>query len=142
MADTTRGTTLGKAIDVCIRPDDESAASLGELFADDVSVWSPNLLAVGIDQLAEHLDYREGAFSDVEVEISAVDTFGNKGFMEFRVSGTFSGAFALDADEFVEPNGKRLLIGAAAVAEFEGEKIKALRVYFDDATLIEQMAAA
>jgi predicted ester cyclase len=42
----------------------------------------------------------------------------------------------------VEPHGQRLLLGAAAVADFEGGKIKTLRAYFDDATLLEQMVAA
>ena len=42
----------------------------------------------------------------------------------------------------IEPNGQKLLLGAAAIADFEGGKIKALRAYFDDATLLEQMVAA
>jgi len=33
----------------------------------------------------------------------------------------------------IEPNGKRLLLGAAAVADFKGDKIRAVRAYFDDA---------
>jgi hypothetical protein len=42
----------------------------------------------------------------------------------------------------IEPRGQRLLLGAAAVADFEGGKIKALRAYFDDSVLLEQMLAA
>ena len=45
----------------------------------------------------------------------------------------------IEEDVVVEPNGKRLLLGAAAIADFEAGKIKSLRAYFDDASLLEQM---
>ena len=45
----------------------------------------------------------------------------------------------LDEEVVIDPNGQQLLLGAAAVADFEGDKIKALRAYFDDASLLEQM---
>jgi len=61
---------------------------------------------------------------------------------EFRVTGTFSGPFVIEEAAVIEPNGKRLLLGAAAVADFKGDKIKAVRAYFDDASLLEQMLDA
>jgi hypothetical protein len=142
MTGTNRGAILRRAIETCIHPDDDAIARLGELFSDDATVWSPNLLAVGLDDLAEHLAFRENAFSDVDIQIDALDVFANKGFAEFRVAATFSGPFVIGEGTVVEPNGRRLLLGAAAVAEFEKGKIKALRAYFDDATLLEQMLAA
>jgi hypothetical protein len=48
----------------------------------------------------------------------------------------------INKEAAIEPNGHKLLLGAAAIADFEGGKIKALRAYFDDATLLEQMLAA
>jgi hypothetical protein len=142
MTRTSRGAILRRAIETCIRPDDDAIAKLGELFRDDVTVWSPNLLAVGLADLAENLEFREMAFSDVDIQIDALDVFASKGFAEFRVTATFSGPFVIDKEVAIEPNGHRLLLGAAAVADFEGGKIKALRAYFDDATLLEQMIAA
>jgi len=142
MADNTRDATLRSAIEACINPDDEAIAALGDLFTEDVSVWSPNLLATGLTDLARSLVFREGAFSDVEVQIDAVDVFGNKGFAEFRVSADFTGPFFVGDDLAIEPNGQRLLLGAAVAAEFDGAKITALRAYFDDSTLLEQMIAA
>lgn len=142
MADNTRDATLRSAIETCINPDDASIAALGDLFADDVTVWSPNLLATGLTDLARSLVFREGAFSDVKIHIDALDVFGNKGFAEFRVSATFTGPFFVGDDLAIEPNGQRLLLGAAAAAEFDGTKITALRAYFDDSTLLEQMLAA
>ena len=40
----------------------------------------------------------------------------------------------IDDEVVIDPNGRRLLLGAAAVADFEGDKIKAVHAYFDDAT--------
>ena len=142
MTRTSHGTILRRAIETCIRPDDDAIAKLGELFHDDVTVWSPNLFTVGLADLAENLKFRETAFSDVDIQVDALDVFAHKGFAEFRVAATFSGPFIVGKEVVIEPNGQRLLLGAAAIAEFEGGKIKALRAYFDDATLLEQMLAA
>ena len=142
MTGTSRGAILRRAIETCIRPDDDAIAKLGELFHDDVTVWSPNLLAVGLADLAENLAFRENAFSDVDIQVDALDVFANKGFAEFRVTATFSGPFVIGKETVIEPNGHKILLGAAAIADFEGGKIKALRAYFDDATLLEQMVAA
>jgi len=142
MTGTSRGAILRRAIETCIRPDDDAIAKLGELFHDDVTVWSPNLLAVGLADLAENLAFREMAFSDVDIQIDALHVFADKGFAEFRVTATFSGPFVIEKETVIEPNGHKLLLGAAAIADYEGGKIKAMRAYFDDATLLEQMVAA
>ncbi len=141
MVENSRGATLCRAVEVCIRPNDDAIAELATLFTEDVTVWSPNLLAVGVAELAENLAMREMAFSDVEIQITSVGILGNKGFAEFCVGATFSGPFVVDDDVVIDPNGRQLLLGAAAVADFQGDKIKAVRVYFDDATLLEQMLA-
>lgn len=142
MTGTSRGAILRRAIETCIQPDDDAIAKLGELFHDDVTVWSPNMLAVGLADLTENLAFRELAFSDVDIQIDALHVFAGKGFAEFRVAATFSGPFVIEKEVVIEPNGQKLLLGAAAIADFEGGKIKAMRAYFDDATLLEQMVAA
>jgi len=142
MTGTSRGAILRRAIETCIHPDDDAIVKLGELFDDDVTVWSPNLFAVGLADLAENLAFRENTFSDVDIQIDALDVFANKGFAEFRVTATFTGPFVIGKETVIEPNGHELLLGAAAIADFEAGKIKALRAYFDDATLLEQMLAA
>ena len=141
MNEISRGAILRHAIETCIPPDDDAIAKLGELFHDEVTVWSPNLLATGLPDLAKNLAYRENAFSDVGIQIDALDVFADKGFAEFRVTATFSGPFMIGKETVIEPRGQRLILGAAVVADFEGGKIKALRAYFDDSTLLEQMLA-
>ena len=142
MAEHPRGAVLRRAIETCISPDDGAIASLGDLFADDVTVWSPNMLASGLKDLAENLDVREDVFSNVVVAFDSLDIFGNRGLAEFRVAAKFSGPFVVAEGLVVEPNGQELVLGAAAVADFDGDKITALRAYFDDASLLEQMLDA
>ena len=142
MTGTSRGAILRRAIETCIHPDDDAIVKLGELFDDDVTVWSPNLFAVGLADLAENLAFRENTFSDVDIQIDALHVFAGRGFAEFRVAATFSGPFVIEKETVIEPNGQKILLGAAVIADFEGGKIKALRAYFDDATLLEQMLAA
>lgn len=139
MAEQPRGAVLRRAIETCIAPDDDTIAALGELFTDDATVWSPNMLAVGVGDLAENLAFRETAFSNVVVQFDSLDIFGSRGLAEFRVAATFTGPFVIGESAVIDPNGQELLLGAAAVADFDGDKIAALRAYFDDASLLEQM---
>jgi SnoaL-like polyketide cyclase len=139
MAEHPRGAVLRRAIESCISPDDDAIANLGDLFTDNATVWSPNLLAVGLADLAENLADRTSTFSDVDIHVDSLDIFGIRGLAEFRVAATFSGPFVIDEAVVIEPNGHQLLLGAAVVADFEGDKIRALRGYFDDASLLEQM---
>jgi len=141
MDENSRRGTLVRAIQTCIDPDDQALAELADIFTDDATVWSPNMLAVGLADLTDNLLIRNLAFTDVTLQITSVGVLGNKGFAEFEVAATFTGPFVLGGDAAIEPNGDRLMIGAAAVADFAGDKIKALRGYFDDATLFEQMLA-
>ena len=52
---------------------------------------------------------------------------------------TFTGAFLLDDDILVEPNGHQVVLGGITVAEFSDGKIQTFRAYFDEAALLEQM---
>jgi SnoaL-like polyketide cyclase len=142
MAEHPRGAVLRRAIEVFISPDDDAIKKLGDLFTDDVTVWTPNILALGVADLAQNLAYRESAFSNVELQFDTLDIFGGRGLAEFRVAATFSGSFVVEEGAVIEPNGKRLLLGAAAVVDFAGDKIRAVRAYFDDASLLEQMLDA
>ena len=139
MAENTRAEVLRRGLEACIVGD---VAALPELFTADVSGWSPNLLASSLAELAEAVADREDSLSDVALQVDALDITGNKGFIEYRVSAVFSGPFVISDEVVIEPNGRELVLGAAMVAEFSGDRISAFRNYFDDATLMEQMLTA
>jgi ketosteroid isomerase-like protein len=136
MSGNDRRQVLRRAVEACIAG---HVDALPDLFTEDVSGWSPNMLVGSRADLTEVVADREDALSDVNVQIDALDVFGNKGFAEYRVSAVFSGPFVISQEVVVEPNGHDLLLGAAMVAEFNGDKISSFRNYFDDATLMEQM---
>ena len=136
MAENDRAQVLRRALEACIRGD---AAPLPELFTDDVSGWSPNMLVVSLDELTETVADREDALTEVDLEINSLDVFGNKGFVEYRVRAVFSGPFVIDDSATIDPNGHELVLGAAMVAEFGEGKISAFRNYFDEFALLDQM---
>ena len=127
---------LNRAVEACVLG---KVDALPDAFTTDVSGWSPNMHVSSLDELTEIVAYRENALSDLAIQVDGLDVVGNKGFMEYRLSAVFSGPFVVDEDTTIEPNGRRLVLGGALVAEFEGDKISAFRNYFDDASLLEQM---
>ena len=138
MARNGRAGVLERALEACFKGEVDA---LAELFTEDVSGWSPNMLVASRDELAEVVAERETSISNMSLEIDVVDIVGNKGYAEYRVTADFSGPFVVDEETVIEPNGRELLLGAALVAEFSGDKISAFRNYFDNAALLEQMLA-
>jgi hypothetical protein len=138
MAENGRSQVLRSALEACIVGDVDA---LPELFTADVSGWGPHMLVSSLDELSETVASREDALSDVGIQIDSLDVFGNKGFVEYRLNAVISGPFVLDKETVIEPTGGKILLGAALVAEFTGDKISAFRNYFDDASLLEQMVA-
>jgi len=136
MAQNGRGDVLERALEACVTGD---VGPLPELFTDDVSGWSPNMLVTSLAELQDIVAERDGSLSDVSLQIDALDIVGNKGYAEYRLSAVFSGPFVIDEDTVIEPNGREILLGAALVADFTGDKISAFRNYFDDVTLLAQM---
>jgi hypothetical protein len=134
-----RRALLNRAVEACVLGDVDA---LPDAFTADVNGWSPNMHVSSLDELTEVVGHREDSLSDVAIEVNGLDVVGNKGFMEYRLSAVFSGPYQVDENTTIEPNGRNLLIGAALVAEFEGDKISAFRNYFDDASLLEQMLVA
>jgi hypothetical protein len=138
MARDGRAGVMERAVDACLHG---KVDALPDLFTENVSGWSPNMLVSSIDELAEVVKERDASLSDVSIQIDALDVVGNKGYAEYRVSAVFSGPFEVDEETVIEPSGNELLVGAAIVAEFTGDKISAFRNYFDNAAMLEQMLA-
>lgn len=114
----------------------------GSLFTDDVVGWSPIATVSGLAQVAELAGLREVAFSNVVILFRGLDEVGNKAFAEWVVEADHSGPLVLDEGTVLAPTGRRVRLAGVTVADFRGGKIRSYRTYFDDLTLIEQMAAA
>jgi hypothetical protein len=114
---------------------------LSRLFTQNVSAWSPNLMASSLEELQDAFDDRNAALGNLAVVITGVDVIDNKAFAEWVMEADHVGPLVID-DVRVEPTGQRLQLGGATIAEFEGHRIRAFRTYFDTLALLEQMIDA
>jgi ketosteroid isomerase-like protein len=114
----------------------------GSLFTDDVVGWSPIATVSGLAEVAELASLRETAFSNVVIMFRGLDEVGNKAFAEWVVEADHSGPLVLDEGAVLDATGRRIRLAGVTVADFREGKIRSYRTYFDDLSLIEQMAAA
>src|SRR4029077_3778160 len=116
------------------------SGDLGTLFHDDVVGGSPYPSVSGLTALAELALLREVAFSNVVVMFRGLDEVGNKAFAEWVIEADHTGPLVLSEDVIVEPTGRHVELPGATVADFRDGKIRSYRTYFDDISLIEQIA--
>jgi hypothetical protein len=131
-----RAATLVRALEASIVGD---STVISELYTDDVKGWAPALSVSSAAELAVELEDRDGAFSDVEIDVSPFDVAGDRACVEWVVTLTHSGPLELD-DGVLDPTGLRVSLHGVTVAEFEGEKISSFRQYWDEMELFEQLA--
>src|SRR5450755_1061614 len=112
----------------------------GSLFTDDVVGWSPIATVSGLAEVAEVASLRETAFSNVVIMFRGLDEVGNKAFAEWLIEADHTGPLVLGEDAALEATGRRVQLAGATVADFRDGKIRSFRTYFDDLSLIEQIA--
>jgi ketosteroid isomerase-like protein len=115
---------------------------LGTLFTDDVVGWSPYATVSGLTALAALSTLRETAFSNVAISLRGLDEVGNKAFAEWLIDADHTGPYVLGEDAAVEATGRHVQLAGVTVADFRDGKIRSYRTYFDDLSLIEQIAGA
>jgi len=115
---------------------------LDTLFTDDVVGWSPYVTVKGLPALADLAALREIAFSNVVVMFRGLDEVGNKAFAEWVVEADHTGPLVLDGDTALDPTGRRVKLAGVTIADFREGKIRSYRTYFDDLSLLEQIAGA
>ena len=131
-----RADVLTRALHAGIEGD---RGTLTKVFTDDVKAWTPAMAAASLDELLLELDRRDDAFSEMELETTALDTGGDYACVEWSVGMTHTGALALRDGETLEPTGLRVTLHGVTIAEFEGERICALRQYWDELAVFEQL---
>jgi ketosteroid isomerase-like protein len=119
-----------------------ASADLKTLFTDDVVGWSPYATVSGLTGLADLSALREEAFSNVVITFRGLDEAGNKAFAEWLVEADHTGPLVLSEDSVLEATGRHVQLPGVTVADFRDGKIRSYRTYFDDISLIEQIAGA
>ena len=132
-----RAATLVRALEASITGDSSHVA---ELYVDDVKGWAPAMSVSNAAELAVELEDRDGAFSDIDLDVSPFDVSGERACVEWVVSLTHSGPLEIDDDTVIDPTGLRVTLHGVTVAEFAGDKIAAFRQYWDEVELLEQLA--
>jgi ketosteroid isomerase-like protein len=118
---------------------DGDADAVRELCTPDVAVWTPRFSAASLDDLLAILAGRGSAFSDLELTVYPLDVGGDLACVEWTVSMTHTGALHLDEATRLDPTGLRVTAIGVTVGEFDGDRICALRQYWDEATLLHQL---
>ena len=119
-----------------------ASPDLKTLFTDDVTGWSPYVTVSGLTALAELATLREEAFSNVMITFRGLDEVGNKAYAEWLIDADHTGPLVLSQDSALEPTGRHVQLPGVTVADFREGKIRSFRTYFDDLSLIEQIAGA
>src|SRR3954452_7919764 len=109
------------------------------LFTDDVRVWSPAMNVTSLAELLERLDEAGESLSDVSVMVRSLNSGGSTVIAEWRLDAEHTGPLVLDEELTVPATGRHIHIGGATFADFRGEKISALRSYFDDMAVVDQL---
>jgi ketosteroid isomerase-like protein len=118
---------------------DHDRHALDELYTDDVKTWTPATSTGSLEDLITEFDQRDAAFSDVELELAPLDVGGDYACVEWTVTMTHTGPLELENETIVDATGVSIVLYGVTVAEFEGEKICALRQYWDELSVFEQL---
>ena len=132
-----RAATLVRALEASITGDSSHVA---ELYVDDVKGWAPAMSVSNAAELAVELEDRDGAFSDIDLDVSPLDVLGERACAEWIVTLTHSGPLQIEDETTIDPTGLRVTLHGVTVAEFAGDKIASFRQYWDQVELLEQLA--
>ena len=133
---TDRAAALVQAIEATVTGDSRVVC---ELYADDVQGWSPTMTVTSAAELAVELEDRQDAFSDIELDVTPLDVGDDQACVEWIATATHSGPLVVDEDVVIEPSGGRFTLRGVTVADFEGDRIRAFRQYWDEVSLLEQL---
>jgi ketosteroid isomerase-like protein len=118
---------------------DRDRPALRELLTDDVRAWSPALATGSREALLDELERRDDAFSDLELDVIALDVGGDHACAEWTVEMTHTGVLTFADGTAVEPTGIRVTVHGVTVAEFLDGRICSLRQYWDAHAVLEQL---
>ena len=112
---------------------------LAAIFCDDVVVSAPTVAVSSRRELEVVCRAGDDALHDVALTVYSFDMVGDKVIAEWRMTATFGRAFLLGDDRLVEPTGRLVRLAGVTIAEFDGDLVRSLRHYLDDASLLEQL---
>lgn len=131
-----RAAVLVQAIEATVTGD---SRVVRDLYTDDVQGWSPVMTVSSAAELAVELEDRQEAFTDIELDVTPLDVGADQACVEWVATATHSGPLVVDEDVMVGPTGGRFTLRGITVADFDGDRIRAFRQYWDEVSLLEQL---
>jgi ketosteroid isomerase-like protein len=120
-------------------------AAVAALCTEDVKAWTPERAISSRDELLAELGRREESFSfsdsGAEADIMPLDVGGEFACAEWTVTLAHTGKLDLADGRVLQPTGARVRVHGVTVAEFSGERICALRQYWDELGALEVVVA-
>jgi ketosteroid isomerase-like protein len=135
-ANAARAAILARALHASVERD---GSALADVYTDDVRAWSPAVSTSSRRELIAEFDRRDDSFSDIELEVVPLDVGGDYACVEWNVAMTHTGALAVANGMSIEPTGARIALHGVTVAEFRGDRICALRQYWDELSVYDQL---
>jgi hypothetical protein len=102
-------------------------------------VWSPSMCVTSRTALVAALCGADDSIAEIHVSITGEAVTDTTSFLEWRLTGQFANAGFVDDDVLVEASGAPVSAAGVMVLTFAGERVIALRCYFDARALDEQL---
>jgi ketosteroid isomerase-like protein len=131
-----RAAALMRCVEASVAGDSSVIAGL---FTKDVKGWAPAASVSSSAELAGEFEDRDDAFSDLDLDLLPLDVAGDRACVEWVATVTHSGPLVVDEDLVIEPTGLRCRLRGVTIAEFDGDRIRSFRQYWDEVSLIEQL---
>lgn len=133
MTDADRAAQLVRAIEATVSGD---ASAVSELFTAEVVGWSPPVRVSSREELAVELEDREDAFTELDLVVAPVAVQHDHGCVEWVATALHSGPYPVDGSRVIPATGRRITLHGVTVAEFDGDRIRAFRHYWDEVELL------
>jgi ketosteroid isomerase-like protein len=131
-----RAATLVRALRAAV---DRDRSVMEACYTDDIRAWTPALSTTSRAELMDELDHRDGAFTELGLDVAPLDVGGDYAGVEWSLTMSHTGVLRLGGDTTIEPTGLRVTVRGVTVAEFRGDRICALRQYWDEFAVLEQL---
>ena len=97
-----------------------------QLYTDDVKAWTPAFSTSSRTELLAEFDRTDDAFSDVALDVTSLDVGGDFACAEWTVTIAAP-----------DPAVSRVFVHGITIAEFQGDRICALRQYWDEGAVAD-----
>ena len=131
-----RAATLVRALHAGVQRD---RVAIVDVYTDDVRAWTPARSTSALSDLLTELDRRDDAFSEIELDVASLDVGGDYACAEWTVTMTHTGPLEVAGGTIIEPTNVRITLHGVTVAEFRGDRICALRQYWDELAVFDQL---